>query len=163
MAAVLQGKVVVDFQDKGKTVEVDVSLQDKVKKVNEYIRQRTGIPVEDQTLLLKGKPLHGKKRLSDFGIGKDVLHLVLKVECSDEEVDMTVISYNDNRHYPIRAKKRSTPVNKVMKMLEAQSGVPPAKQILTLNGKRVEPGKKLGEYRVKTGSLIHMVDFCEGG
>ena len=64
----------------GKTIALDVNLNDTVLSLKEKIQDREGIKPEEQRLIYCGKQLDDNKRLLDYGIRKEsTLHLALRL------------------------------------------------------------------------------------
>lgn len=65
----------------GKMYNVCVSRNAIVKQVKQSIYEQDGIPVDQQTLILKGKLLINEKPLTDYGIqeGETTLHMYLNL------------------------------------------------------------------------------------
>lgn len=68
----------------GKTTALEVAYSDTVGSVREMIRDRQGIPVDEQRLIHAGKQLENGRTMEDYGINKDsTLHLMLRLRsCS---------------------------------------------------------------------------------
>lgn len=57
----------------------------------------------------------------------------------------------------------SSSVPEVKKMIETKTAVTPEKQIVTCNGKRLEDGKIMADYNIRTGHLLFLTPYCIGG
>ncbi|XP_007949628.1 ubiquitin D [Orycteropus afer afer] len=138
---------------------------DKVKKINEHIRSKTKIPVQDQVLQLGSKTLMPLSSLSSYVTNKDeIIHLTLKVvKPSDEELPMVLVESGDEgQRHPLKV-RRSNSVAQVKKMIEMKTDITPETQIVTCNGKRLEDGKTMGDYGIKKGSVLFLTYHCIGG
>ncbi|XP_037699463.1 ubiquitin D [Choloepus didactylus] len=138
---------------------------DKVKKISEYIRSRTKVPVQDQVLQLGPKILKPPRRLSSYGIDMEkTIHLTLKVvKPSDEEVPVFLVESGDEGQRHLLQVRRSSSVAQVKEMIETKTAVSPETQIVTCNGKRLEDGKTMADYGIKKGNLLFLAFPCIGG
>ncbi|XP_068929226.1 ubiquitin D-like [Petaurus breviceps papuanus] len=137
---------------------------DRVKKINEHIRSKTKVPVKNQMLLLGSKTLNPEKKLSHYWLDPSTtIHLTLKVvEPSDEELQVFLREMDDGKKYPLRIRPTSS-VSQVKEVIKATTGVPPEAQIVSCNGKKLEEGKIMADYRIQKGSIFFLSRFCIGG
>ncbi|XP_066105658.1 ubiquitin D [Saccopteryx bilineata] len=165
MAPNASGLSVNVHSEEWKLMTFAASSDDRVKKINEHIRSKTKVSVQDQVLLLGSTTLKPQRKLSSYGIDKETtVHLTLKVVSpSDEELPLCLVESGDQgQRHPLQV-RRSSPVAQVREMVEAKTAVPPEKQTVTCNGKRLEDGKTMADYNIKKGSLLFLTPYCIGG
>lgn len=143
----------------------DTMESDKVKKINEHIRSKTKVSVQDQVLLLGSKILKPQRKLSSYGIDKETtVHLTLKVvKPSDEELPLFLVESSNEGQRHLLQVRRSSSVSQVKEMIESVTAVSPKTQIVTCNGKRLEDGKIMADYNIRRGSLLFLTGHCIGG
>lgn len=143
----------------------DTMESDKVKKINEHIRSKTKVSVQDQVLLLGSKILKPQRKLSSYGIDKEkTIHLTLKVvKPSEEELSLFLVESSNEGQRHLLQVRRSSSVSQVKEMIESVTAVSPKTQIVTCNGKRLEDGKIMADYNIRRGSLLFLTGYCIGG
>ncbi|XP_068414319.1 ubiquitin D [Eschrichtius robustus] len=142
-----------------------VHSEGRVKNINEHVRSKTKVPVHDQVLLLGSKTLKPQRTLSSYGIDKEMtIHLTLKVvKPSDEELPLELMeSGNEGQRHHLQV-RRSSSVAQVKEMIETKTAIPPKKQVVTCNGKKLEDGKIMADYGIKKGHLLFLTYPCVGG
>ena len=81
LAVVLNSSIIFVMTLTGKLLVLDVKLSMTVLNLKCLIKNKEGIPLDQQRLIFEGKQLEDDKKLEDYGITFDysVLHLVLRL------------------------------------------------------------------------------------
>ncbi|XP_034844940.1 ubiquitin D [Mirounga leonina] len=153
------------YSEEGTSMTFTANVNDRVKKINEHIRAKTKVPVQDQVLLMGSKTLKPQRKLSSYGIDKETtIHLTLKVvKPSDEELPLFLVESGDEGQRHLLQVRRSSSVAQVKQMIETKTATMPEKQIVTCNGKRLEDGKTMADYGIRGGNLLFLTAHCIGG
>lgn len=151
--------------EKWELMTFTASSDDRVKKINEHVRSKTKVPVQDQVLQLGSTILKPPRKLSSYGIDKEtIIHLTLKVvKPSDEELPLFLVESGDEGHRHLLQVRRSSSVTQVKELIKNKTAITPEKQIVTCNGKRLEDGKIMADYGIRRGNLLFLTYHCIGG
>jgi ubiquitin C len=136
----------------GQLVQVTVDLtKDTVKDVKDKVQAKTGIPVNEQRLLLGSKELDKdiatlKACGIQHGTNLDLGEMTIQVETPDGSKTLAL------------AVKPSDTIQNVKKMIQDQEGIPVDEQKLTFGGKALESDKStLSDCHIKHGSTLQLL------
>ena len=76
----------------------------------------------------------------------------------------TVTRYNlETVHFSLDKPIKELYQIKILERVEEKEGIPPAQQRLIFSGKQLNDDKKVQEYRIMAGSVLHLVLALRGG
>jgi len=134
----------------GKTICVQVNVNDKAEAIKAKIEKESGFTVPQQVLKYSGKPMPNGTTVKDMGI-RDGSILTVDIF----KVPVIVKTY-DGKEIKIMVDPTDS-LFKVKGQLEEESGIPAKNQKLSMAGKEMaDPNKTAGEYGIKAGSVLDL-------
>ena len=143
----------------GKTATIEVDGTETIADLKEKLREREGIPADQQRLVFAGKLLEDDRTISDYNIRKEsTVHLLLRLK-GGMQVFMKTFT---GRTITLDAEQSDTVANLKSKLAEKE-GIPMDAQRMVFAGKNLEDTRQLSDYNIQAMSTINLLLRLRGG
>ena len=141
----------------GIIIQFNIECLDTIKNIKEKIKDREGIPIEQQILFLDGKELEDNKILFNYNIQSSIIHLDLSIK----GVIKILFKMLTGKNFYLLVKSSDTLKETKIK-IENKEKIPIEQQRLLFAGKELEDNKTFNDYNIKNEDTIHLALRLKG-
>jgi len=144
----------------GKVTTLQLEISDTIANVKDKIHNKEGILPTQQRLIFDGRELEDKNTLVDENIRMDsILHLILRHGGSNMQIFVKTLT---GRIITLQVKSSDT-IKIVKQKIQEKEGIPPDRQRLFFDSKKLEDYHSLIDYNIQHDATLHMVVRLRAG
>ena len=139
----------------GKSVTLEVEGSDKVKSAKDKLQYKEGLPPNRVMLIHNGKPMLDRLTLAHYGVRKEsTIHIVMVPSSMFVQIDVELLERA--KTITVNHVTSSTPITDIKAVFTYEEHLPLDHQILKYEGKVLQNGHMVGDYKICNGSTLQL-------